>query len=72
MQLQVAEAGVELSQESSGKTHIGGQVVQKAVQGLWDVADIVGSVARLTPKRRAALLTMIDAAKVAGMKGPNR
>jgi len=64
----VAEAGVEHSTKSSGKSRVGRQVVQKAVQGPSDVADIVRAVARLTPKRRAALLTMIDAAKAAGPK----
>lgn len=44
-------------------------MVQKAVHGLVDLADIVEAVARLTPKRRAALLAMIDAAKAADPKG---
>lgn len=72
MQLSVAEAGVELSQESSENTHIRCQVVQKAVQGLSDVADIAVAVARLTSKRRAALVAMIDAAREFGRKGASR
>jgi hypothetical protein len=67
--LQVAEAGVEHSTKSSGKSRVGRQVVQKAVQGLPDLADIVRAVARLTPKQRAALLATIDAAKAADPKG---
>lgn len=68
----MAEAGVELSRESSGNTHIRGQVVQKAVQGLSDVADIAVAVARLNSKRRAALVAMIGAAREFGRKGAGR